>query len=102
LARAGGDEFCMVLPATAPPEATAIARRLLEACRAGVDIAITASIGVAQWSPAVGASAERLIATADQALYAAKKQGKNRYAVHDAAPPLVPVLEAEPLVWRGC
>jgi diguanylate cyclase (GGDEF)-like protein len=102
LARAGGDEFCMVLPATAPPEATAIARRLLEACRAGVDIAITASIGVAQWSPAVGASAERLIATADKALYAAKKQGKNRYAVHDAAPPLVPVLEAEPLVWRGC
>ena len=101
LARAGGDEFCIVLPATAPSEAAAIARRLLAACRVGADIAITASIGVAGWSPAVGASAERLIATADQALYAAKKQGKNRYAVQNTAPPLAPVLEAEPLVWRG-
>ena len=102
LARAGGDEFCIVLPATTPREAAAIARRVLEACRGGAEIAITASIGVAQWSPLVGASSERLIAAADQALYAAKKQGKNRYAVQNTAPPLVPVLEAEPLVWRNC
>jgi diguanylate cyclase (GGDEF)-like protein len=102
LARAGGDEFCIVLPATTPREAAAIARRVLEACRAGVEIAITASIGVAQWSPVVGASPERLIAVADQALYAAKKQGKNRHAVHATAPPLAPVLETVPLVWRNC
>ena len=108
LARIGGDEFCIVLPATAPHEAAMIARRVLEACRGGaegpmgVEIATTASIGVAQWSPAVGASPERLIAAADQALYAAKKQGKSRYAIHNTAPPLVPALEAEPLVWRGC
>jgi diguanylate cyclase (GGDEF)-like protein len=102
LARAGGDEFCIVLPATTPREAAAIARRVLEACRAGVEIAITASIGVAQWSPVVGASPERLIAAADQALYAAKNQGKNRHAVHATAPPLAPLLETEPLVWRNC
>jgi diguanylate cyclase (GGDEF)-like protein len=101
LARAGGDEFCVVLPATTPHEAAAIARRVLEACRAA-EIAITASIGVAQWSHVVGAAPERLIAAADQALYAAKKQGKNRYAVYDTAPTLAPVLEAEPMLWRSC
>ncbi len=101
LARTGGDEFCIVLPATTQREAAAIARRVLEACRAdaegcaGAEIAVAASIGVAQWSPVVGAYPERLIAAADQALYAAKKQGKNRYAVYEPASPLVPELEAE-------
>ena len=102
LARAGGDEFCIVLPATTPREAAVIARRVLEVCRIGDEIAITASIGVAQWSPVAGAASERLIAAADQALYAAKRQGKNRYAVHPTAPPLAPVLDAEPLAWRSC
>jgi predicted signal transduction protein with EAL and GGDEF domain len=50
---------------------------------------------VAQWSPVAGMSAERLMATADQALYVAKKQGKNRLAVHELAPPLTPELEQE-------
>jgi diguanylate cyclase (GGDEF)-like protein len=97
LARTGGDEFCIVLPATSLHKAVATAQSVLEACRAdaagctGTEIAIAASIGVAQWSPAVGLSAERLIAAADEALYVAKKQGKNRLAVHELAPPLVPV-----------
>jgi diguanylate cyclase (GGDEF)-like protein len=101
LARAGGDEFCIVLPATALPEAAGIARRVLETCREtfarweGAAIPISASVGVAQWSVLVGAYPERLIAAADQALYAAKKQGKNRHAVHEVAPPLVPEMEYE-------
>jgi diguanylate cyclase (GGDEF)-like protein len=101
LARTGGDEFCIVLPATGLRRATVIAQSVLEACRAdaegctGAEIAIAASIGVAQWSPVAGMSAERLMATADQALYVAKKQGKNRLAVHELAPPLAPELEEE-------
>ncbi len=101
LARAGGDEFCIVLPATTLREGAMIARHVLETCRQtfgrweGTEIPIAASIGVAQWSPIVGVYPERLIAAADQALYAAKKEGKNRVAVYDPAPPLAPELEAE-------
>jgi diguanylate cyclase (GGDEF)-like protein len=91
LARTGGDEFFVVLPAATTREAAAIARDVLEACRidadgcTGTEIALAASIGVVEWSPLFGPHPERLIAAADQALYAAKQQGKNRYAVHQAA-----------------
>jgi diguanylate cyclase (GGDEF)-like protein len=93
LARVGGDEFCIVLPATALREAAMIARQVLETCRQtlvqweGNSIPIAASVGVAQWSATVvGADPERLIVAADQALYAAKKQGKNRFAVYEPEP----------------
>jgi len=101
LARAGGDEFCIVLPATSLREAAAISRRVLETCRVtfarweGAAIPIAASIGVAEWSPIVGAYPDRLIAAADQALYVAKNEGKNRFAVYEPAPPLAPELEME-------
>ncbi len=93
LARSGGDEFCVVLPATTLREGAMIARHVIEACRkqltpeCGAPVAIGASIGVAQWTPAMGRDPGRLIAAADQALYAAKNQGKNRYAVYQPAPP---------------
>ena len=109
LARSGGDEFCIVLPVTTLREGAMIARRVLEACRedaagcSGADIPIAASIGVAQWTRAIGPHSERLIAAADQALYEAKKDGKNRFAVYDHAPrkveepspPLAPAMDAE-------
>jgi len=75
LARSGGDEFCIVLPASTLREGAMIARRVLEVCRAdaeqctGRDIPISVSIGVAQWTADIGAFSERLIAAADQALY---------------------------------
>ena len=96
LARTGGDEFCVVLPASTLREGAMIARRVLDVCRedaeacVGADIPIAVTIGVAQWTPAMGAFPDRLIAAADNALYAAKNDGKNRYAVYDPAPPLAP------------
>jgi diguanylate cyclase (GGDEF)-like protein len=96
LARTGGDEFCIVLPISTLREGIMIARRVLDVCRqdaegcTGSDIPIAVSIGVAQWTSEIGRFPESLIAAADEALYAAKKEGKNRYAAYDVAPPLAP------------
>jgi len=93
LARTGGDEFCVVLPSSSLREGALIARRVLEACRqdaagcTGSDIPIAISIGVAQWDCSIGESPDRLMANADHALYAAKKNGKNDFVVYDPAPP---------------
>jgi diguanylate cyclase (GGDEF)-like protein len=95
LARSGGDEFCIVLPNSGLEEGGMIARRVLQVCRddaeacAGADIPIAASIGVAEWTPEVGAFPDRLVAHADHALYVAKKDGKNCYALYDGAPSLM-------------
>ena len=96
LARTGGDEFCVVLPSSSLREAAAIARRVLEVCRQDAaacttrDIPIAISIGVAEWDRGIGQFPDRLIAHADHALYDAKKNGKNDFAVYDPAPPLSP------------
>jgi len=100
LARTGGDEFCVVLPASTLGEGAMIARRILDVCRddaeacVGADIPVGVSIGVAQWTAEIGAFPDRLLAAADHALYAAKKDGKNRHAVYDPSPPLAPGYEA--------
>jgi diguanylate cyclase (GGDEF)-like protein len=102
LARTGGDEFCIVLPSSGRQAGAMIARRVLEACRqhaanrAGDDIPIAVSIGVAEWDSRIGRFPDRLIASADHALYAAKKTGKNGFAVYEAAPPLMPEQSQAP------
>jgi len=102
LARSGGDEFCVVLPASTQREGAMIARRILDVCRAdaeacvGDEIPISLSIGVAQWTRETGPHPDRLMAAADHALYAAKREGKNRHAVYDPAPPLAPAHEPLP------
>jgi len=91
LARTGGDEFCILLPASTLREGAMIARRVLEVCRedaagcVGADVPISLSIGVAQWTREIGRSRPD-DGRRDHALYAAKNGGKNRYAVCDPAP----------------
>lgn len=83
-ARYGGDEFCVLLTNTDLPEAELVANRLCETVAAQVAIAVaeripavTISIGIAQCSEATP-TGEDWIALADDALYQAKKAGRNQ------------------------
>ncbi len=84
LGRIGGEEFAMLLPATAPAAAALTAERLrawvAEApmhLPDGVALEVTVSIGLAALDPADAEGAHAL-SRADQALYAAKRAGRNR------------------------
>ena len=83
VARWGGEEFLVLLPATSRAEACHLADKLCESVRSqpipwgGEDLSCTVSIGVAQWRPA-GDTADALLARADQALYCAKHEGRNQ------------------------
>jgi len=84
VARYGGEEFVLVMPETDSSFATSVAERLrsdvekvLFTTGAGESLPVTVSIGLAEWR-GVGDSAEGLIKRADQALYAAKRAGRNR------------------------
>jgi two-component system chemotaxis family response regulator WspR len=82
-ARFGGEEFALVLPAVSTEEAMAVAERLRQRVEAGVmpdagPLAVTVSIGVATMVARPGIGFDWLIATADERLYQAKCQGRNR------------------------
>ena len=84
VARYGGEEFCVLLRDADLPLGAAVANRLCDALRSavsrplGVDVAITASMGVAACDPSVPESWESLFARADAALYRAKAAGRDR------------------------
>jgi EAL domain-containing protein (putative c-di-GMP-specific phosphodiesterase class I) len=81
----GGDEFTVLLEnVRGPEEAAAVSQRILEAFAEPVrlqthEIAVTASIGIALY-PRDDVNGERLVKSADTALYRAKELGRNRYA----------------------
>ncbi len=81
--RLGGDEFCIVLPNTGGDRAGPLMERLREQWERleyhapdGCPFSVTASFGVVQYSGE--RSAKALLHTADQALYCAKGEGRNR------------------------
>ena len=91
VARVGGDEFVVVAPGCPPDHAGLVATRL----RAGLAAApivvpgapatvfITASVGIAGIGETAQGNAEELFLHADQALYHAKKSGRDAVAIHD-------------------
>ena len=107
VARYGGEEFCILLPNTHLMSATNAGRRFVERIgeedvievgeriRKNVEkhtfiyqenrLTLTVSLGIASFDPERkdDISAEALLAHADQALYAAKKKGKNRIEVFE-------------------
>jgi diguanylate cyclase (GGDEF)-like protein len=84
VARIGGEEFALILPAMTRDDAI----EFCESLRAGVaghewralhpELGITISIGVAQWDGS--AELEELVQAADSQLYRAKRAGRNQVA----------------------
>jgi diguanylate cyclase (GGDEF)-like protein len=99
LARWGGEEFLALLPATGADEAQALAERLCERVRSmplateAGRLPLTASVGVAEWLGPHD-SLQALIGRADEALYAAKRDGRDRVHVALLARPLAAVKSA--------
>jgi diguanylate cyclase (GGDEF)-like protein len=82
VARYGGEEFAVIVPSCSREEAQASAARLLDAVRRSeTAVPVTASLGVATF-PDDATSSRRLVDRADQALYAAKRAGRDRVELY--------------------
>ena len=84
--RVGGDEFLIVVPALGEAGCTRLAQKLLlrvaePILLAGEQVSITGSIGVALF-PSHGTNTSELTKAADNAMYEAKRDGRNRAAVY--------------------
>jgi diguanylate cyclase (GGDEF)-like protein len=92
LARIGGDEFCVLMPETDGAQAERIADRLAATVRKdalsrdGVMIRFTISVGVSEWSPAIGRDPFLLLERADVGLYLTKRRGRDGVTVAPSLP----------------
>lgn len=97
VARYGGEEFVVSLPDTDHEEAARVAERMRAAIQAKTftgssgPFSVTASIGLSSCSNGVGLS--EALRLADEALYRAKRSGRNRV---EAAPMVPPVAAKRP------
>jgi diguanylate cyclase (GGDEF)-like protein len=89
VARLGGDEFAILLAQDPGPGIDIVCQRIAESLRQPVTLkgrrmTIGTSIGIARF-PQDGKMQDRLYASADLALYAAKRAGRNTWRTYDAA-----------------
>jgi diguanylate cyclase (GGDEF)-like protein len=85
IGRLGGEEFAVLLPETTSDAAQHLATRITEACR---ELVVEASAGEVRCSCSVGVTEVRpdddcldsVLTRADQALYAAKRAGRNQWS----------------------
>jgi diguanylate cyclase len=100
--RYGGEEFAVVLPTTNLEEAIRAAERVRQSVSESVvtfqgqELRDTVSVGIAQVTEADDALS--LVGRADEALYAAKKAGRNRAYFHDGktSRPIAMLSDPEP------
>ena len=90
VARIGGDEFIVIIPDEGDrARVSSIADGMIKALgrvheTVGTNFHMSASIGIAVY-PADGETAEEILKNADNALYAAKRDGKNCWRFYEAA-----------------
>lgn len=92
VARYGGEEFVVVLTNTDLSGAITLAEQIQQAIQAlaiphvcsDVSTIVSISLGIASLVPTITGSPKQLIAGADRALYTAKQQGRNCYAIDTA------------------
>ncbi len=90
VARLGGDEFTVILTdVTLPPHVAILTMKILDELArpyqlSDAQASISASIGIAMY-PGDGESADELLRNADKAMYQAKAEGRNRYALFAGA-----------------
>lgn len=90
-ARYGGDEFIILLPQTDAGRASALADRIMRKFNRDThqrfpDANVTMSAGIGSLHELETPSADGLVRAADQAMYRAKSEGKNRVAASALAP----------------
>lgn len=92
--RYGGEEFAILLPNTSLEIAVKVAERIRETLAQtvmeidGESLHVTASLGVAAYPDFEVKSVNDLLKKADEALYTAKKQGRNRVVTAEQALPV--------------
>ena len=89
VARYGGEEFAVILPNTHLAGALTVAERISHDIHrmhlsAQKQLRVTASFGISCFPTRAIASAEQLIKAADDAMYRAKNEGRNKISLHQA------------------
>lgn len=92
VARLGGEEFVVLLPNSRLSDACSVAERIREGvrarqldCRSGACFGLTVSAGVATRRGQDPTSLEELLRCADEALYTAKRTGRDRVEIFGGA-----------------
>jgi len=87
VARYGGDEFLLIVPATHQTGGLTLAERLwrdvaaAEPSSAGHSVKVTVSVGISSYPSKDVRTKDQLLKSADQALYQAKREGRNRICI---------------------
>lgn len=91
VARYGGEEFAILLSKSSPETTVKVAERVVQSVRelqishlgSEVNAYVTLSCGVASTTPSLHQAPATLITDADEALYGAKNQGRDRVVIYE-------------------